>query len=67
MFVTKRDGACVRCGSTHYLSAHHVIPRAEGGLDHASNLEALCARCHRAETAREQAEQRRRPGLKITP
>jgi len=44
------------------LSAHHVIPRVEGGADHPSNLEALCARCHRAETAREQAEQRRHPG-----
>jgi len=44
------------------LSAHHDIPRVEGGADHPSNLEALCARCHRAETAREQAEQRRHPG-----
>ena len=28
------------------LAAHHVIPRAEGGADHPSNLVALCASCH---------------------
>jgi hypothetical protein len=31
--VTARDGACVPRGSTHYLSAHHVLPRAQGGPD----------------------------------
>ena len=53
MLVTKRDGSCVRFGSMYYLSAHHVVPRAKGGPDHPSNLEDLCARCHRAETAAE--------------
>ncbi len=48
-----RDGVCVRCGSTYYLNAHHVIPRAEGGLDHPSNLETLCVACHGLETAAE--------------
>ena len=57
--VTQRDGCCVRCGGNFRLSAHHVIPRAEGGADHPSNLVALCVTCHRAETAREHAEQRR--------
>jgi 5-methylcytosine-specific restriction endonuclease McrA len=46
MLVVNRDGACVTCGSTHYLAAHHKIPRSDGGLDHPSNLEALCASCH---------------------
>jgi 5-methylcytosine-specific restriction enzyme A len=45
-FVVARDGSCRECGSTHYLAAHHVIPRNEGGADHPSNLIALCASCH---------------------
>jgi 5-methylcytosine-specific restriction endonuclease McrA len=54
MFVTKRDGACVRCGSTFRLSAHHVIAREDGGADHhPENLEALCASCHGRATAAE--------------
>ena len=53
--VVARDGACVRCGSTYYLAAHHKLPRSEGGPDHPSNLEALCASCH----ARLEADRRR--------
>ena len=34
------------CGSTHFLAAHHVIPRGEGGADHPANLVTLCAGCH---------------------
>jgi len=45
-FVVARDGSCRECGSTHYLAAHHVIPRAEGGADAAENLITLCASCH---------------------
>lgn len=44
--VTSRDGACVRCGSTHRLSAHHVIPRRDGGPDEPDNLVSLCVSCH---------------------
>ena len=55
MFVTRRDGACVQCGSPHYLNAHHVIPRAEGGPDTPENLVSLCASCH----SRLEAEQQR--------
>lgn len=53
--VVQRDGACVECGSTRYLAAHHVIPRAEGGADHPANLTTLCASCH----GRASAEERR--------
>ncbi len=52
--VVRRDGACVECGSTFMLAAHHVMPRAEGGPDTPENLETLCASCH----ARLEAEQR---------
>ena len=44
--VVARDRACVRCGGTHYLNAHHVIPRAQGGPDTLENLVTLCASCH---------------------
>jgi 5-methylcytosine-specific restriction endonuclease McrA len=37
-FVVARDGWCRECGSTRYLSAHHVVPRNQGGADHPSNL-----------------------------
>ena len=53
MLVTQRDGACVRCGSRYYLSAHHIQPRAEGGADTPENLVSLCVSCHaRLEAAR---------------
>ena len=32
-FQIERDGACVQCGATSMLNAHHVIPREEGGPD----------------------------------
>jgi 5-methylcytosine-specific restriction endonuclease McrA len=47
--VADHGGVCSRCGSAHYVAAHHVIPRAEGGPDHPSNLEPLCASCHAKE------------------
>ena len=31
----------------------HVVPKAQGGSDHHSNLQAICAACHRAKTAAE--------------
>jgi 5-methylcytosine-specific restriction endonuclease McrA len=36
------------------LSAHHVVPHAEGGPETPENLETLCVRCHGRETAAEQ-------------
>lgn len=51
--VVSRDRACVQCGGTTLLSAHHVVPRVEGGPDALENLEALCVRCHGRETAAE--------------
>ena len=53
--VTAAAGRCERCGSTNRLTAHHRIPRAEGGPDAAWNLETLCMSCHN----RVEAERRR--------
>lgn len=61
---TKIRGAYLRA---HPLCAHclaegrttpatdvdHVTSRARGGSDHASNLQALCHRCHSTKTAAE--------------
>jgi 5-methylcytosine-specific restriction endonuclease McrA len=44
--VTAGDGACVDCGSTEQLDAHHDVARAEGGADAPENLVTLCAACH---------------------
>jgi hypothetical protein len=39
--VTARDGACVECGSTRHLQAHHDLARADGGPDTPENLVTL--------------------------
>ena len=44
--VTARDGACVQCGSTRDLHAHHDVGRADGVPDAPENLITLCAACH---------------------
>ena len=44
--VVERDGACVRCGDTDRLHAHHVTPRSRGGLSVLENLIALCQSCN---------------------
>ena len=46
--LKERDGqACVICGYTHGLEAHHVIPWAYGGRTDLDNLVLVCWRCHR--------------------
>lgn len=51
--VRQRDRwTCQECGWQAYgpykrfLHAHHIVPRAQGGLDHADNLTSLCVQCH---------------------
>ena len=40
------DGAYTcRCGA-HADEVDHIIPVADGGTDHPSNLRGLCSRCH---------------------
>lgn len=51
----RSDGKCEFCGDMGfemtngalYLETHHVVPLSEGGIDHASNVIALCPRDHR--------------------
>jgi 5-methylcytosine-specific restriction endonuclease McrA len=56
--VIKRDGACVQCGATGRLQAHHIVPRVEGGPDTPGNLEVRCVACHGRETAAERESRR---------
>jgi len=46
--VHERDGnACLECGSTENLEAHHVDPVKDGGGPYLDNLITLCKSCHR--------------------
>lgn len=58
--VLKRDGyvcqCCQRGGRvTLATEVDHVVPRAEGGSDDETNLQAICAECHKAKTVAEAA------------
>lgn len=45
--VFKRDNLCCRmCESKHDLTAHHIVPRDDGGGDHLGNLVTLCRKHH---------------------
>lgn len=48
--VLKRDKytcqACRKRFSSGQLNIHHIIPRAEGGVNDLDNLITLCWRCH---------------------
>lgn len=47
--VLARDGGCriPGCGATRRLDLHHVVHRADGGTNDASNLIAICPHHHR--------------------
>ncbi len=38
---------CIRCGCTHSLHLHHIVPQSEGGDNAPGNLAWLCSTCHR--------------------
>src|ERR1022692_3604553 len=45
--VRERDGwRCQKCGSSHDLQVHHILPRSKLGDDVAENLITLCNTCH---------------------
>lgn len=57
--VLERDGhACYLCGAPATV-ADHVVPVAEGGRNHPSNMAAICHPCHAAKTKTEAARARR--------
>jgi 5-methylcytosine-specific restriction endonuclease McrA len=49
-WIIKRDKRrCQRCDKRFKileLNAHHIVPRDEGGSNHATNLMTLCIPCH---------------------
>jgi 5-methylcytosine-specific restriction protein A len=54
---------CKRQGRvTPFQSVDHIKPEAEGGLTVPSNLEALCASCHKEKTQAEALRARQRGG-----
>jgi predicted nucleic acid-binding Zn ribbon protein len=46
--IAERGGKCNRCtySKVEILQLHHILERANGGGDEASNLELLCPNCH---------------------
>jgi 5-methylcytosine-specific restriction protein A len=44
---------CVHCGVAVATIRDHIVPLCDGGLDVASNTQALCAVCHDAKTTLE--------------
>jgi 5-methylcytosine-specific restriction endonuclease McrA len=39
-------GKCEVCETDYHLTAHHIVPRDEGGLDEPDNIAILCSTCH---------------------
>lgn len=63
--VMRRDcGLCQPCRDrgqvTLAVQVDHIVPKAEGGTDDESNLQAICSDCHKSKTAREAQRARER-------
>jgi 5-methylcytosine-specific restriction endonuclease McrA len=56
-YILSKEPCCRPCkqaGRTTLAAAvDHIIPKADGGADDESNLQPICAECHRMKTARE--------------
>lgn len=52
-----RNPLCAECDKAGEVVAatlvDHVIPLSQGGADHESNYQGLCATCHNRKTAKE--------------
>lgn len=46
----KAHPSCVMCGATKCLTVDHIIPLKLGGTSDPSNLQTLCAKCHKMKT-----------------
>jgi len=56
--VLQRDGGlcrpCIKLARvTEAKDVDHIVSKANGGTDDPANLQAICAACHKAKTARE--------------
>ena len=55
--LSRDNGLCQPCLQGGRLrpatQVDHVVPKAEGGTDDDSNLQAICKSCHQAKTAAE--------------
>ena len=51
---------CAQCGNRQNLEVDHINNHRGPNYDHDENLQVLCAQCHKAKTARESGEWRRR-------
>lgn len=45
---------CAHCGAEQNLTLDHQLARAQGGTNHISNLQMLCAKCNGAKSLVEQ-------------
>lgn len=44
--IVEFDSTCVRCSQRGLVVKDHIIPLYQGGSNHISNLQPLCARCN---------------------
>lgn len=52
--IARDDTICHVCGRPGANEADHIVPLADGGADHESNMAAIHSEpCHREKTARE--------------
>lgn len=62
--IIRRDGRCLRCGSTKNLEADHIVPVSKGGAHTVSNGRTLCRSCHLKITGQMFGGERRGGGAK---
>lgn len=63
--VMQRDGGlCQTCREqgrvTVAVQVDHIVPKTDDGTDDESNLQAICADCHKSKTAKEALRARER-------
>ncbi|MFW1676442.1 HNH endonuclease [Pontibacter sp. JAM-7] len=60
--MERDNGLCQPCLQSNRITAavavDHIIPKAQGGTDADTNLQAICKTCHDAKTADESRRSR---------